>query len=536
VFAAIGVGTLALSALAAWRLYEPGDYQELALWTCVATMGLLVLGWFADRARSAVPGRVVTGLLIAVAVGTVAAQSGKRIEELFTENEISEWNVFHYVLGTKYFPELGFHDFYNGMVLADLHHEERFRKVQYVRDLRTNVKIPREDAILQAERADLRSRFSDERWAQCKKDLRAIQRHRKDKHWHGPLNDLGFHPSPAWLVPHLWLLNSLDITSKGVQTALGTSDLWMVLLTLVALGWAFGPRVAALSTIWLHLYFGNHGIMVGGYFHFDWLLWSVLAVCLYKKEHPLAAGIVLAYPAMVRGYPGLLAIHPGMQVVGAVLRRRMPQRKHLVFAAALTVTCFALVGLSSTTRRGFSAWTEWADKIHLHSETHPTGQKRMGVKYLYAHDVDEHGWKPTVKQRKRTLEANAGKARTAQLALIAVFLLAMARRKDHDGMLMGLAVVMAALVLSRYYFSVWVLLFTWTALDRRKLLNLASSLAFLGMLVVYFSMEDAGNIQRYHLFNQLVVGYFLALSAWFLGHDLRDLIVWWRGCAGTGRG
>jgi hypothetical protein len=527
-FGVIGVCTVALSALGAWWLFRPGDFQNLALMVSVAVMVLLVLGWFVDRLRSRIPGRAITGLLIAVAVATMAAQSGRKTQELFADNEIAEWNVFHYVLGTKYFPELGFHDFYNGMVLADLHDKERFRKVKYVRDLRTNVKIPREDAIRQAEELDLRSRFSDERWEQCKKDLRAIQRHRKNKDWHGPLNDLGFHPSPAWLVPHLWLLGAVDITRPWVQTALCSSDLWMLLLTLIALGWAFGPRVAALAAIWLHLYFGNSGILVGGYFHYDWLLWTVFAVCLYKKKHPLAAGVVLAYPAMMRGYPGLLAIHPGMQVVGALLRRKMPQRQHLVFALALTLTCFTLVGISSTTRRGFSAWTEWADKIELHSATHPTGQKRIGVKSLYAHDPDGIGWKPSVRQRAQTLEANAGKARTAQLALVAVFLLAMARRRGHDGMLMGLGVVLAALVLSRYYFSVWVLLFTFTALDRWKLGNLLVSLAFFGTLVVYYLMDGSGNIHRYHVFNQLMIALFLGLSVRFLVGDVRDGIAWWR--------
>ncbi len=524
----IAGGAAALAVAGAVLLWEPEDVDSLKLAMTILAMLGVTLGWIADRQRWAVASRAVTGLLVALALVAITVESGGRAYRLFARDDIAEWNAFHYVLGTKYFPELGYADFYNGMALADAETDDIFSSFRTVRDLHTNEHINVRTAIRRAREAGIRERFSDGRWEELKRDLHRMLTHRGARRWSGPLNDLGFHPSPAWMIPHLWVLNTVDISRQRTLTWLCSADIPLVLLTLVLVGWAFGLRTAAVSGLWLHLYFGNTGLLVGGYFHYDWLFWTVAAVALYRKGFPLLAGVALAYPAMMRGFPGLLALYPGIQLVKPLLRRAWPRPRHARFVAALVVACLALVALSSCTRQGFGAWTEWREKISLHADTHPTGRQRIGVKYLYAHDPEVYGWTPSVRERAECLAANAGKARAAMAVLAAVFVLAMLNRRDHDGILLALGLIVAVLVLSRYYFSVWVLLFTWTATDRRRLGNLLANLGFWGMVLVVYLMPEESVIHRYHVYNQLVVAYFLAFAAFFLQGDARELVHRWR--------
>ena len=56
------------------------------------------------------------------------------------------------------------------------------------------------------------------------------------------------------------------------------------------------------------------------------------------------------------------------------------------------------------------------------------------------------------------------------LGLLLLTVLAMVRRNDHDGMLLGLPAVFFVTVMSRYYMALGALLFSWTGdqLGRRK--------------------------------------------------------------------
>jgi len=524
----MAVVTVLLAALGVWLVGKPADHEAFKTWAVVGTMVLMALGWFADFRKWATFGRTVTAVLVILAVITMAAELGGATKGLVKKGRINSWNAFHYVIGTKYFGEIGYHDFYNAALLADSEGAHRFKKVRTVRDLHTYDHIPVKRAISQARKAGVRERFTDERWAEFQDDLAAMGKHRRSKRWQGPLNDLGFHPSPAWLILHMPLLNAVDIQDKTTLSVLCGVDLLLILLTIAALWWGFGLRTAAVSTLWLHLYFGNSTLLVSGYFHYDWLFWTVLAAALYRKEKFLAAGAVLAYPAMMRGYPGLLALGPGICLVRSLVLRRRPQRKHVAFVVALALSCGLVVGLSSATRHGPSAWLDWKEKISKHASIHPTGRQRVGLQFLYAHDFERFGWDIPKKMRPMILGHNQGKYRTMQAVLLALFGLALLGRRDEEGMLLALGVVLVVMVLSRYYHSVWLLMFTLMPTDRWKVGNLLAALGFMGLLLIYYLVDGTSEMHRYHLYNVGLLIYFAVLAVAFLGYDVSRLLVKFR--------
>jgi hypothetical protein len=133
------------------------------------------------------------------------------------------WNLYHYVIGTKYFDELGYFDLYTGTLAADADRAASttspntetgriFEAVTHTRNLHT-YKITRIQAALdRAREIAIRNRFSSARWKQFQSDLEMIRKQRTDpKYWRGPLGDRGFNPSPVWLLIHKPLLNFFDL-------------------------------------------------------------------------------------------------------------------------------------------------------------------------------------------------------------------------------------------------------------------------------------------------------------------------------------
>ena len=98
-------------------------------------------------------------------------------------------------------------------------------------------------------------------------------------------------------------------------------------------------------------------------------------------------------------------------------------------------------------------------------------------------------------------------------------------------MLLGMAIIFFAMTTSRYYASIWVLLFTWAALDKKEILNLVlSSWMFLGITVYLYYLPPGKMLCRkcFDLYNIWMLIYFLIVILFFLVRDLRWLHGRWR--------
>ena len=497
---------------------------------CLAAMVLLVAGALADLRqwkRVALAATVLMGML---AVCGATVENSRRTQRLLGEHKIHAWNVFHYVLGTKYFDEMGYFDLYNAALLADSESGRVFADCKMTRDLHTYKEIHRDAALKRAERDKLRQRFGPARWTEFKQDLSQIQSHRRAEGWCKTIRDLGYNPSPAWLVVHRPLLNAVDISNRRTLARLCSIELLLYLVLVAVFWWAFGARPALAATLWLNVYFGNTNLLVGSYLHYDWLVLTVLAVALYRKGYAIWAAVVLGYVAMMRGFPGLLAIHPLIVWVRELITRRRFSRRHTAFLLTLSLTCALMVGLGSTSSRGFEAWQEWREKITVHAYHQPLFSKRIGLKRLFVHDYQTGQASITTGRRIKVMERNMPAFRVIGWTLTGLALLAMIRRRDHNGMLLGLVLVFAWMVTSRYYASIWILAFTWTALDRRRIGNLLSSLALFALVAGTYLYEARGadTWHSYYAANAVVGTLFLALILRFLIRDGVELVRAWR--------
>ena len=434
------------------------------------------------------------------------------------------WHMFHYVIGTKYFDELGYFDMYNGVLLADRQQKGVFRNVPGTRDMTTYRWIPTSEALRQAQARGVRKRFTDERWRELKQDLASVGRMRSMAKWTYPMVDRGYNPSPAWMGPHRWLLNAVDLQSKRTLFLLGQAQLVFYILTFAVAWWAFGGKLATIGALWFLLYYGSWSMLGGGYFFADWFFLTICGVALYRKDRPVAAGALLSFAAMSRIFPGFLAIHAGVSWLAAVVRRRRPASKHTRLLVALALGCAALFLVGSSSQRGVGAWQQWRAKISIHSQKHQYTPNTVGFRHLLNYDPRQ-GWDPTLEQAERRNAPYNTQNLALGMGLMLLTVLAMVRRNDHDGMLLGLPAFFFVTVLSRYYMGIGALLLTWTgdklSHHKRWLGSMwLWTLVGVGILQILLHVRPR---QLYLFFNTGLTIYFVEMVATFLVQDLARL-------------
>ena len=510
-----------LVGFATIRIFKPDYSDDTKVILTLIAMILICMAWFVDHYSKWVPARMImTALLGIIALLAGYSAVSHRMDGLKL-TRIHTWNVFHYVMGTKYFNEVGFTDLYKASLLADKEGRNYFNKVHKTRSMNDYKEIPVTQAIEEAKAEGVKENFTPERWREFKKDLAAVQRHLKKSRWDGPLADLGFHPSPAWLIIHQPLLNQVPYYKKNNLITLCALQLPFFILVFIMMAWAFGMRTAVVCTLWFCLFFGNKSRIVGGYFSYDWFFLLIAATALFKKGWPVLSIPFLAFTAMMRGFPGLLATHQAVKLTVNLVKNRAIAIKPTKYLATLVLSCMVFVVLGSFTKYGFNAWSIWKEKMQIHSEFQPLPGKRVGLKYLFANDLTKLKYNIRKTIRIENLEKQHGIYKATQIFLILMALAAMARRNDYNGYLLGFVIIFAGFVESRYYASSLMLLLTWTGQDKKRLLNLASELVLFGLVAKFWLEQSLGSSNQYSYFwfNIGILFYFIVVMAYFLGKD-----------------
>ena len=150
------------------------------------------------RRRGSTP-TAAWGLIAICAVGAYLNFGAYRYPEF-----VHDHDVFHYFIGAKYFPELGYRDLYACAAVAEAESgfPQRVR-LRAQRDLTTNRIEPGAHALAQG--AACPDRFGAPRWAAFRHDVAYFANARTVPEWHRVLKDHGFNATPTWIaVAHLF--------------------------------------------------------------------------------------------------------------------------------------------------------------------------------------------------------------------------------------------------------------------------------------------------------------------------------------------
>jgi hypothetical protein len=276
---------------------------------------------------------------------------------------IHYWDAFHYFMGAKYLPELGYSRLYEATLVAG-RELGAFDYVAHLRDLTTYAL--REPGSVDA--AAVRARFSPARWEAFKRDL--LYFGPQINEWRGLLQDHGYNdPPPRALLLHC-LVRGLPANLLTV-TLLTSIDYLAMLAAFGFTWWGFGqvPAMLAFAFLWLSP-LARFDFIGGSVLRWDWFAALVIAAAALARGWGGAAGVLLGYATLARIFPAIFLAPLAVKWVQG-RRGRLgvaPERvTGRCLAAALAVLLVAGAGLVAVGDEG--AWlSEYRAKIRLHGE------------------------------------------------------------------------------------------------------------------------------------------------------------------------
>jgi len=372
---------------------------------------------------------------------------------------------FHYQLGAKYFPELGYDGLYEASVAAQAESAPSLPLPRVIRDLRTNTMKPVR-AVDEHREAVLR-RFTPKRWRAFVADHATFLAPEFARTLNDIRLDHGYNPTPAWTFVGR-LFNSWMSLNDTTIPLLALLD-WLILAVMfVVVFRTYGGAVGATALILFGAgYAWRYGWVGGAFLRYEWLAAVVVGACMLKRRHCAAAGALLAYAASVRLFPGLLLVGVAAVAVRDLVRRSgfSWARRFAAGFLASAVVCFLAGAL---TGRGFAAWSEFAHNIEKHHGTWSTNTAGLELVFLTTPQtmVSRIPASLPLPQRWATWQGEMNRAQKERrpfylavaLLLVAGAAAAAAARPLDEGIAIGVAAVFAGLVLSCYYWVVLILL------------------------------------------------------------------------------
>lgn len=352
----------------------------------IAVGGLVLLGWGGYLSRAGRAGerrRLRDALLIGLGVAGFAAWWN--FLQFHYPRFFHESDAYHYVVGAKYFPELGYSRLYACAVLADERAGlgEGLAKA-HVRDLATNQVV--EASQILSDPSQCTERFSDARWQAFQRDIAWFRNRHAPQQWRRVHLDHGYNATPAWTLLGWWLTN-LDAPPEVAIARLVWLDPLLLLAMWACVAWAFGWRILCVAWIsWGTIQTAAFAWTGGGILRQGWLATMVIGICLLRRQRPFGGGFLLAWAALLRVFPGLVLAGLGLQALLEIVRRRqltLSLEHRRIALGALLAVAIALPS-SAYIAGGVGVWRDFVQNSRTHLDT-PL-RNYLGLKTLLSYD------------------------------------------------------------------------------------------------------------------------------------------------------
>jgi hypothetical protein len=427
----------------------------IKLGLCVAAIVVLAVRHL--RSKGLDPER--TGRLLAV-TAIVAALAYANFGLFNGWPPLHTRELFHYYLGSKYFPELRHDGLYVASIQAERESDPKPYMQSHVRDVRTNRIVRR--ATLNDHIHEVRARFGPARWQQFVADHSYFLTPQLP--WFRV--DHGYNPSPTWtFVGRLFSAGS----TAGTSTFLMLSSLDLLLLAAMFFGIfrVYGGRIGCLALI----VFGlgapwRYDWMGGAFLRADWIAALGLGICCLKRERFALAGGLIGYAAMIRVFPGAFLIGPAVVALRQLTEGRRPRWFFRLGAGVAAAVVISLL-LGSMAGMGFAAWPEFVHNVEVHRGTVTANDVGLETALLVDQAVAlRRGlgqdmlagiteWGPRLLE---VAERRGALILAASLAFVLFTATAMWGRAVDEAAVLGIAVVFGAVSPGSYYWSILVLI------------------------------------------------------------------------------
>lgn len=485
----------------------------------VALLGLLLLIWRARAQRTLSPLSLRRADAALAVAGLMAFASWWPLPYPTT---IHKHEFFHYYLGSKYSPELGYTALYDCVAAAEAQNDPTSdASTRWIRDLRTN-RVQRGSPGARNP-ALCRSRFSPGRWLEFTHDVTWFREQVSRSQWERMLRDHGYNATPVWNAAG-YLLTNTGPVSRPQTILLAALDPLLIAVMWALVWWAFGWRTMTVALLWWGTnYPARYGYIGGALLRSDWLLMAVGSVALARRGYMVLSGAALGWAALLRVFPGFIAVGALINRLRGFTWRAPATRDVLRLAGGAALAAVVLVPFSSIPDSGslegsVARWKAFADNSRKHLSG--TATNRVSLKTLVSYSpgnraaelrdywIDGPGdaW---LAVRQRTFDER----RTAYWAIVATFvvLLALALRGEPSwvALVLGVGLIPILADITCYYYGILlVYAFLW---ERDPWIGIglvalsAFSLAILGV----FSLNE----DRFAAISAAVVIYVFAVTA-----------------------
>jgi hypothetical protein len=388
---------------------------------------------------------------------------------------VHAWEQFHYFLGGKYFDELGYQRLYPCVAIADAEDGlDPGRNARRVRDMK---ELPAASILADPDRC--KQHFSATRWESFRSDVRWFRGKLPPVLWERIFLDHGYNPPPAWGILGTTLTRHLPASDRSIL-ALALLDPVLLVALFAAVLWAFGWRATCVALLW----WGTNRLGQ------DWLLLSVLGICLMRRKYAFLAGLALGYATLLRIFPGLLVAALVLRVAATSVRARRLAitREQTRFGLGCLVAVSLLLSLTAVTADGLSSWRDFGENVRPMTQT--PGPNMVGLMSVltYEHSsrraaLVEAGVEDPNAVVNKSRGDLAERRRPLHWLLFAGFtlLLALAVRDEPDWstLVLGIGLIPVGVFVSSYYYGI---LLGYGLLWRRSGDGVAASLCALSVV------------------------------------------------------
>jgi len=359
----------------------------------IGTAAALILLWQwqlqRTRATSSRNSQATRGAVLAVLGATAIFGWWNFGRANFSAGLIHYHEFFHYFLGSKYFPELGYTGLYDCVAAADVQagYPDRVA-TRWIRDLKTNELMGGERRFAAAN--ECRARFDAPRWALFMRDVDWFRRQFDRDKWAAIAGDHGYNATPVWNATG-YVLSNMGPAGHQRILLLALLDPLLLLIMWAVVWWAFGWETAAVAAIWWGANYPARYTYIGGAFlRQDWMVLAVIAICLVRRGRLRAAGFALTWSTLLRIFPGFIVLGLlGKIAADSIAARRLKlSRDHWRFAQGAVLAFLLLLPYSVTvgvrSPPDVSIWSAFAQNSRKHLQTPLTNN--VGLPMLISFD------------------------------------------------------------------------------------------------------------------------------------------------------
>ena len=351
----------------------------------IASLIVISLGLYLNKRDGERRHAKATDTILAV-LGALALLSYLNFKPLSTQP--NNWDLFHYYVGAKYFPEIGYTRLYACVARAEAESDDEAvshaAKRRTIRDLETNELVASRNYFFSENYC--KERFSAARWESFKNDI-GFFRDRLQDLWELAQIDHGFNPSPVWILAGGLVSGTVALSDTAI-TGMVLLDVILLLGSVALIVWAFGLPVAAFAAIASTASGGiDWSWAGGGVLRLDWFFMAVLSVCAMKREHYVLAGAALGYAAALRVFPAIFALGPFIGLLYALVKRQRGQMlAYGKFFAGMAISgAVLLVAVSAL--YGTDSLQAFADNTRKHSAVVSTNNVGLRTVLTYRPDT-----------------------------------------------------------------------------------------------------------------------------------------------------